>query len=497
MNTFARPSRSFLTGLLLTGLLLLAPLPGALAYLTVTYDQYGFFHLNSGQSDYVGYKPNTYNSSTPISLFVWMHGCGGDSEGDMWAICPPSTRQTQSYIAISIGGRDGGCWDVNADAPKVLAAITDIARYFNINPRKIYLGGYSSGGDLTYRVGIQNAALFAGLLVENSDPKKDSGVTNTMIANAAWKLNVAHLAHLSDTTYPIATVRTNVGYLTTNGFPTTLTEKAGTHYDDTSGAYGTTYDLITFLLPYLDAGWQAPAGAADISVEMPLGTPITDGGGKTIVAAPGTPASAVFTIKNPGGSNLTGLTFTKDGANSAEFTVTANPTAPVLPAGSTTFTVQFAPAASGTRTAALHLASNIAAKSPYDLNLTGQSLSYAADTDNDGLSDAAEFQWAALGFDWQVAQTGLIAAFNTKATAAGLFTAAQIQSLNVGVPLVQRNSATGKFKVTIDLQKATDLTGYTSFPLSSPSTATLNPSGAVEIEFATPDNTAFFRLNAH
>ena len=141
--------------------------------------------------------------SLPSSLFVWMHGCGGNAEGDVFSIAPYPTRQTQSYIAISIGGRDGDCWSVGTDTPKVLAAITDIARYFNINPRKIYLGGYSSGGDMTYRVGFENASLFAGLLVENSDPFRDTGAPNAYLS-ASWKINIAHLAHLSDTTYPIA-----------------------------------------------------------------------------------------------------------------------------------------------------------------------------------------------------------------------------------------------------------------------------------------------------
>ena len=228
-------------------------------YLPVTYDANGFFHLNSGQSPYVGYKPDTYSTNNPISLLVWMHGCGGMAEGDMWAIAPPSTRQTQSYIAISIGGRDGDCWSVNTDTPKVLAAITDISRYFNINPRKVYLSGYSSGGDMTYRVGLQHTSLFAGLLVENSDPFRDTGATQaSLLASASWKIHVAHLAHLSDTTYPIAGVRINLAALTTNGFPVVKIEKAGTHYDPDSGAFGTTYDLIHFLLPYLNVGWEYP-----------------------------------------------------------------------------------------------------------------------------------------------------------------------------------------------------------------------------------------------
>jgi hypothetical protein len=234
--------------------------------LPVTYDANGFFHLNSGQSAYVGYRPDTYSDGSPISLLVWMHGCGGNAEGDMWSIAPPSSRHTQSYIAISIGGRDGACWSVGSDTPKVLAAISDISRYFNINPRKIFLAGYSSGGDMTYRVGFQHGSLFAGLLVENSDPFRDTGATQaSLLASAAWKINIAHLAHLSDTTYPIAGVRTDLATLTANGFPVTKIEKAGSHYDADNGAFGTSYDLIHFLLPFMDAGWVSPGGPVALS----------------------------------------------------------------------------------------------------------------------------------------------------------------------------------------------------------------------------------------
>jgi predicted esterase len=228
-------------------------------YLPVTYDANGYFHLDSGQSAYVGYKPDTYSDSKPISLLIWLHGCGADTEGDLSMVAPPSSRQTQSYIAISIGGRDGDCWSVDTDTPKVLAALVDVAKHFNINPRKVYLGGYSSGGDLAYRVGFQHSSLFAGLLVENSDPFQDTGLTqSSALASASWKINIAHLAHSSDETYHIANVRAHLNTLTANGFPVTLIEKSGSSYDPDTSSSGTTYDLIHFLLPYIDAGWESP-----------------------------------------------------------------------------------------------------------------------------------------------------------------------------------------------------------------------------------------------
>jgi hypothetical protein len=467
-------------------------------YLPVTYDANGFFNLNSGQSTYIGYKPDTYSHSTPISLFVWMHGCGGNAAGDMWTIAPPATRQTQSYIAISLGGRDGACWQVNSEAPKVLAAIDDIARYFNINPRKVYLGGYSSGGNLTYRVGFENASRFAGLLVENSNPFSSTGQTGThLMAAASWKINVAHLAHLSDTTFPIASVRTNMASLTANGFPATLIEKAGTHYDPDTATSGTNYDLRTFLLPYLNAGWVSPAsGTPDIAVKNPSGVALATGGtqdfGTTVTGAA---VSLTLTIANSESSALTGLTITKSGAYPGDFTVTASPVAPVQAANETSFTIQMNAATPGQKTASLSIASNDPDENPYVILLTGRVLSFASDTDADGLSDAAEYTWRALTFDWQASQPSLVSTFLADANRTGLHTAAQVQALHIGTPLIARNPTTGAVKLTIGVKKSTDLTNFLTFPLSS-GTIVVNSLGELEFTFTPADNAAFFRLES-
>ncbi len=220
-------------------------------------DGNGIFTLNSGKSPYYGYAPDTYNPAVPISLFVWMHGCGGNAYWDVLAVSPMATRANQSFIVISIGGRDGQCWNTSADAPKVLAAIDHVSRYFNINPRKVHMGGYSSGGDMTYRVGFENAGRFAGLLAVNSDPFRDTGKSGqALMAAASWKINVAHLAHTEDGVYPIAGVRANLATLQSKGFPVYKLEQPGGHW--VNDPNGTNHNMRTYLLPYLNKGWLSP-----------------------------------------------------------------------------------------------------------------------------------------------------------------------------------------------------------------------------------------------
>jgi hypothetical protein len=111
----------------------------------------------------------------------------------------------------------------------------------------------------------------------------------------------------------------------------------------------------------------------EIAVEQPAGVNIADGGSKSFgPVAAGSTADLVFTIKNTGTADLTGLGITIDGADALLFTVTASATAPVSgPLGSTTFTVRFAPLVSGVKTAVLHIASNDADENPFDIVLTG------------------------------------------------------------------------------------------------------------------------------
>ncbi len=112
-----------------------------------------------------------------------------------------------------------------------------------------------------------------------------------------------------------------------------------------------------------------------ITVEQTAGTIIADGGTMAFgQVVQGSSRDLVFIIKNPGLADLTGLDITIDGTNAAEFSVVASPTSPVAPGGSTAFTIRHAPVATGTKSAALHIASNVSgAINPYDINLTASS----------------------------------------------------------------------------------------------------------------------------
>ena len=220
--------------------------------------------VDGAAADYWLHVPESYEVShhTPTRLLVWLHGCGGFSSGDIWNV---RAGEGQFWISVAPTGREGSCWQPGADQAEVLASVNDVSSHFNIDPRRVFLGGYSSGGDLSYRTAFHHANRFAGILVENTTPFRDTGSSREdSLAAASWKFNVAHLAHNQDTTYPIETVDEETGAMIEAGFPLDLIRVDGTHYDDpgaiVNGAPvpGTTADLRTYLLPLIEGDWQSP-----------------------------------------------------------------------------------------------------------------------------------------------------------------------------------------------------------------------------------------------
>ncbi len=198
-----------------------------------------FLHRIDGGA-YWGWVPAGYDAtgSTPSALFVWLHGCGGQNEFDIETYAPDPT---DSYVMVAPAGAEGGCWSPpgsGADEAIVTRTIADAVTHFAIDPQRIVLGGYSSGGDLSYRYAYHHSAAIEAVLVANSAPFKDTGLTQEQaLAAADTKFRVVHLAHLRDRVYPIETVRSELLALSGNGFAVTKIERDGFHYDGSTDAH--------------------------------------------------------------------------------------------------------------------------------------------------------------------------------------------------------------------------------------------------------------------
>jgi len=244
----------------------------------------------------------------------------------------------------------------------------------------------------------------------------------------------------------------------------------------------------------------AATPSPEIAVEEPLAVDLIDNN-ETISYGTlelGTPSAAkTFAIRNDGQVDLTGIGVALTGTHSADFTLDTTGTATSLAAdASTTFTITFTSGGSGSTgilTAGAEITSNDADESPFEIALTGTALSNQVDTDSDGLNDLAEFQLAALGFDWQVPNLALVTTLFDGAEEAGLFTEAQVQAMNVDRPIIGHNPGTGTFTLTLALHKSTDLITFDPFPFTLPDLS-VNPQGKLEFEFTPVDDVAFFRI---
>ena len=148
------------------------------------------------------------------------------------------------------------------------------------------------------------------------------------------------------------------------------------------------------------------------------------------------------------------------------------------------------------------------------------------DFDNDGTPDLAEVLALGAGLDpftpdestaaliasvtgnggWEYTQseydshygTGHDAGENAVTSdpnAYNLYTLNQVQALHPGAPLIQRNPTTGKFTLTLGLERTTGLTDdYVPFAFDVPGANTEIVDGKIEFEFSSGDDTAFFHL---
>ena len=135
--------------------------------------------------------------------------------------------------------------------------------------------------------------------------------------------------------------------------------------------------------PY-DFAIQGTGIAPEINIQG--GTPLIDiaDGNTSPQAADGTDfgnvlkaggkVSKTYTIQNLGTANLIvngGTPVTITGAHAADFTVTTQPTSPVAPSNTTTFTLEFDPSALGLRTATVNIVNSDADENPYDFTIQG------------------------------------------------------------------------------------------------------------------------------
>jgi autotransporter-associated beta strand protein len=227
---------------------------------------------------------------------------------------------------------------------------------------KVGIGTQTLTGANTYS---GNTTVSGGTLAL-ANPNANNQTSTVTIAAASAKLQLTFAAITPDTVEKLfigATQQVIGEYGHTNSGATNGGAGVGTM--DAYFAAGTGKLNVT----------TGPGGGAP-EIAIGQGGDITNGGTKGFgTVTTGSNTSLIFTITNSGtaalnlnGSPLVNVT----GTNAADFTVTALPTTPVTSGGgTTTFTVQFAPGASGARNAVLTIANDDSDESTFTIIVSG------------------------------------------------------------------------------------------------------------------------------
>jgi hypothetical protein len=111
----------------------------------------------------------------------------------------------------------------------------------------------------------------------------------------------------------------------------------------------------------------------EIVIEQPVNTDLTDGSATADFGSVeiGSNSQLTFTIRNTGTAELTGLAASVVGPQQSEYGPGTFGATTLQLGGSTTVTVTFSPADTGSRTATLSIISNDADENPFDIALTG------------------------------------------------------------------------------------------------------------------------------
>ncbi len=217
----------------------------------VDYEPGGIVKVGASPEEYWVRVPTSYDDShrTPIRMVVFVHGCGGVAQTEAQWI-DSYVPAADDYLLMVPGlGNDGGCWDAEGHVDELLASIADAKTHFNVDPRRVVVGGYSSGSTLAGETAFRNAELFAGLLVWPGRPWWSGDKRAQLMAAASWKLNSAWRPHSGDEYYPIAELRGDKRTLSAAGWPIWFQEAGGGH--------GYTQDDFGYLFGKI-GGWVAP-----------------------------------------------------------------------------------------------------------------------------------------------------------------------------------------------------------------------------------------------
>lgn len=253
-------------------------------------------------------------------------------------------------------------------------------------------------------------------------------------------------------------------------------------YSVSSGGQGAEFNdalFATFTSPDIMEGWDSRNGAVTVTIYEALPEINITGNGITITDGDATPSSTdhtdfgsvlvsggtisrTFTISNSGSATLTlgANAVSLSGGQSGDFTVTTQPESTVAAGGSTTFTIQFDPSASGTRNTTVNVNNDDSDENPYDFSIQGAGV-YIAPTTQASTIAFSNVGAAAMTISWTNGNGSARAVFVYAGSSGSASpTANTTYTANTKFGLGTQIGATGWYCVYNGVGTSVDVTGF-------------------------------------
>jgi poly(3-hydroxybutyrate) depolymerase len=114
------------------------------------------------------YVPANYSASKKYPLVVLLHGAGGDEKDfiELYQKQWPKFAEERGYLLASVNGRGptSGYSKESGGEQDMLDVLDMMKSRYSVDASHVFLGGHSMGGAGTWRLGMQYADKFAGLI---------------------------------------------------------------------------------------------------------------------------------------------------------------------------------------------------------------------------------------------------------------------------------------------------------------------------------------------
>ncbi|MDQ7780936.1 MAG: hypothetical protein RDV41_14660, partial [Planctomycetota bacterium] len=115
--------------------------------------------LTKPSTKYWLYVPEDYTKNHSLPLMVALHGAGSDAKSSAGIFHSEAARNKFVLCGVKSTGE---AWE-DGDGALILAVMDDVKKKYSIDPDRIFLTGYSSGGFMASRFGFKNHARFRGV----------------------------------------------------------------------------------------------------------------------------------------------------------------------------------------------------------------------------------------------------------------------------------------------------------------------------------------------